>query len=83
MGIMEIIGGAALLIINIAIIVSVALQEQKGKGVNALGGGSAESYIEKNKTITNEATLSLISKYCGIALFVVSIIVLFVSVYAK
>lgn len=83
MGIMEIIGGAALLIINIAIIVSVAMQEQKGNGVNALGGGSAESYIEKNKTRTNEATLSLISKYCGIALMIVSIAVLFISVYAK
>lgn len=83
MGIWEIIGGALLLIANIAIIVSVMFQEQKGNGVNALGGGSSDSYIDKNRTMTNEATLSLITKYSGVAVIVLTLIVLAVSIYVK
>ncbi len=83
MGIGEIIGGALLLAANIAIIISVMFQEQKGNGVNALGGGSSDSYIDKNRTMTNEATLSLITKCSGIAVIILTLIVLAVSIYVK
>ena len=72
MGIWEIIGGVLLIIVSLAVIISVTLQEQKGNGVNALGGGSSDSYIGKNRTLTNDATLSMISKYSGIASWYIS-----------
>lgn len=82
MGIWEIIGGILLILVGIAVIVSVTLQEQKGNGVNALGG-SSDSYIDKNKTMTNEGTLSVISKYSGIALFIITLVVLAIDIYVK
>ncbi|MEF9984162.1 MAG: preprotein translocase subunit SecG [Oscillospiraceae bacterium] len=82
MGIWEIIGGSLLIIASLAVVISVTMQEQKGNGVNALSG-SSDSYIDKNKTMTNEATLSLISKYSGIALFVITLAVLAIDMYIK
>ncbi len=73
----QIIGAIALIIASVLVIGTVVLQESKG-GLGALGGAN-ESQLDKTRGRTNEAALSAITKFAGIALFVVTLIVLLIS----
>lgn len=80
----QIVGGVLLLIVSLIIIGAVVLQESKGNGMSALGGGSSDdSFMDKNKNRTKEAALARTTKYAGIALFVLSLGVLAANVYVK
>ncbi len=82
---LEVIGGAALLVVCIAIVVICLMQDQKSQDsmTAALTGASAESFYGKNEGRTKEAILNKVTRTFGIVLFVVTlavnIIPLFIS----
>ena len=54
--------GSAILVLAIAIIVCVSVQQGKSQGLGAMGGGSdADSYYSKNKSHSRDAILSKIT----------------------
>lgn len=80
----QIIGGILLLISSILIIITVAMQESKQRGLSGtIAGSSSDSYFGRNRAHTREATLAKVTKICAIVFIVVTIIVNFIAVYAK
>lgn len=79
---LEIVGGAIMILMSIAIVILVALQESpKGSGVSAITGG--DSYYNRNQGRTRDAWLSKLTKYFGIAFFVITILVYAADVFMK
>jgi preprotein translocase subunit SecG len=74
MGIVEIIGGMLLIIVCAIICFAVTVQESKG-GLGAISGESP-SFFDKNRGKTKEAMLVRASAIAGIAMCVVTLIVL-------
>lgn len=82
MNVWEIVGGVVMIIMSIAIIVLVGMQESpKGSGISALTGG--DSYYNRNQGRTLDAMLSRFTKYLGIIFFVVTIAVYAMDVFMK
>ena len=79
MGIIEIIGGLLLVVLCVIVIAAVTMQETKGNGMSALGGGDNGSFFDKNRGQTKEAMLVRATNICGTAMVVVILIVLFAS----
>ena len=85
MSTLEIIGGAVLLAICLAIIVICLMQDQKSQDsmTAALTGPSTDSFYGKNEGRTKEAILNKITRTLGIVLFIVvlaiNIVPLFIS----
>ena len=85
MGTLEIIGGVAILVFCLAIIIVCLKQDQKSQDsmTSALTGASAESFYGKNEGRTKEAMLNKFTRNFGIILFVatlaVNLVPLFVS----
>lgn len=76
MGVVEIISGICLLIACTGIIVLQLMQETKQPGMNsAIGGGSNDSFFDKNSSRTKEATLKRMTKGMAIVFFVVTLLV--------
>ena len=81
MSIFEIIGGALLILFGLAVIVSVMLQEHKPTLGAAFGGSMNEATYDRGRTKTIDAQLSMISKFAGIALCVLTLAVLAARIY--
>lgn len=83
MEIMEIIGGAVLLIACIAIIVLCLMQESKSQDslTNALTGASSDSFYGKNEGRSREAVLARITKTTGILFFVITLAVNIIPIF--
>lgn len=82
MNVFEIIGGAVMIILSIAIVALVAMQESpKGSGVSALTGG--DSYYNRNQGRTFDAMLSKVTKYLAIVFFVITVAVYAADVFLK
>ena len=62
------------IIISIAIIVLVSLQESKQKGLSGAIGGGADTFFGKNKGRTQEAKLAFATKVCGVIFFIVALV---------
>lgn len=77
MGIIEIVGGVLLILICLVIIAAVTAQETKG-GLGVIAGESG-SYFDKNRGKTKEAMLVRLTVIAGIALVVLTLVVLFVN----
>lgn len=77
MSTLEIIGGAALLVLCLAIIIICLMQDQKSQDsmTAALTGASTESFYGKNEGRTKEAILNKITRTLGIILFVITLAV--------
>lgn len=77
MSILEIIGGAVLLLVCVLIIIICLAQEQKSQDsmTAALTGASADSFYGKNEGRTKEAILGKITRSLGIILFIVTLAV--------
>lgn len=77
MSTLEIIGGAFILAICIAIIVICLMQDQKSQDsmTAALTGASTESFYGKNEGRTKEAILNKITRAFGILLFAATLAV--------
>ena len=74
MAVHEIILGIILLLLSVAIIVLVLLQEGKSAGLSGAIAGGAETFFGKNKSRTMESKLVLITKIVAISFFVLALI---------
>ena len=74
MSIWEIIGGVAMILMSIFIVIFVLLQQgTKGGGIAALSGGEVESFFNKNQGRTREAMLYKATKICAVLFFLITI----------
>ncbi len=69
----EIIFGAVLVVLSIAIVALVLLQEGNSKGLSGAIAGGAETFFGKNKSRTLEAKLVKLTKIVGISFFVLAL----------
>ena len=69
MAVHEIILGIVLILLSVAIIVLVLLQEGKSAGLSGAIAGGAETFFGKNKSRTMESKLVLITKIIAISFF--------------
>ncbi|MBQ3138181.1 MAG: preprotein translocase subunit SecG [Ruminococcus sp.] len=85
MELLEIIGGAVLLVACIAIIVLCLMQENKSGDsmTNALTGASSESFYGKNESRSREAVLGRITRTMGIILFIVTLAVNIIPIFTN
>ena len=74
MAVHEIILGIILLLLSVAIIVLVLLQEGKSAGLSGAIAGGAETFFGKNKSRTMESKLLLITKIIAISFFVLALV---------
>ena len=73
----QIILGIILLVLCVVVIASMTVKEPKGKGLGAISG-EQNSYLDRNGGRTKDAMLSRAVTICGIALCVVTLVLLFV-----
>lgn len=85
MNTLEIIGGAVLLAICLAIIVVCLMQDQKSQDsmTAALTGASTDSFYGKNEGRTKEAILNKITRTLGVILFLVTLAVNIVPLFTS
>lgn len=69
----EIIFGIVLIILAVAISALVLLQEGNSQGLSGTIAGGAETFFGKNKGRTMEAKLVKLTKFVGIAFFVIAL----------
>ena len=74
MAVHEIILGIVLILLSVAIIVLVLLQEGKSAGLSGAIAGGAETFFGKNKSRTKESKLVLITKIIAISFFVLALV---------
>ena len=74
MAVHEIILGIVLILLSVAIIVLVLLQEGKSAGFSGAIAGGAETFFGKNKSRTMESKLVLITKIIAISFFVLALV---------
>ena len=74
MAVHEIILGIVLILLSVAIIVLVLLQERKSAGLSGAIAGGAETFFGKNKSRTMESKLVLITKIIAISFFVLALV---------
>ena len=74
MAVHEIILGIVLILLSVAIIVLVLLQEGKSAGLSGALAGGAETFFGKNKSRTMESKLVLITKIIAISFFVLALV---------
>ena len=74
MAVHEIILGIVLILLSVAIIVLVLLQEGKSAGLSGAIAGGAETFFGKNKSRTMESKLVLITTIIAISFFVLALV---------
>ena len=74
MAVHEIILGIVLILLSVAIIVLVLLQEGKSAGLSGAIAGGAETFFGKNKSRTMVSKLVLITKIIAISFFVLALV---------
>lgn len=74
MAVHEIILGIVLILLSVAIIVLVLLQEGKSAVLSGAIAGGAETFFGKNKSRTMESKLVLITKIIAISFFVLALV---------
>ena len=74
MAVHELILGIVLILLSVAIIVLVLLQEGKSAGLSGAIAGGAETFFGKNKSRTMESKLVLITKIIAISFFVLALV---------
>lgn len=79
MGMLEIVGGFVLVVLCVIIIAAVTAQESKS-GLGTIAGESSGTFFDKNRGKTKDAMLVRATTITGIAMVVVTLIVLFASI---
>lgn len=74
MSVIEYIIGAFVIIVSIAIIAAVILQQGRRAGINGAISGGADTFLSKNKARTLDASLARWTKYIAILFFVLAIV---------
>ncbi len=83
MAVHEIILGIVLILLSVAIIVLVLLQEGKSAGLSGAIAGGAETFFGKNKSRTMESKLVLITKIIAISFFVLALVATLLLLFLK
>ena len=85
MSTLEIIGGVAILVNSLIVIILCLSQEQKSQDsmTAALTGASADSFYGKNEGRTKEAILAKITRTLSILLFVAVLAVNIIPIFKK
>ena len=83
MNLFEIIAGALLILLSIAIIVLVTLQDSTEGMSSAVTGDISQSYLANNRGRTREEKLKKITKICVIVFFVLIVAVGIVIRFVK
>ena len=75
MSVLEIVGGAVLLLVSVITIIICLAQEQKSQDsmTAALTGASTDSFYGKNEGRSREAILAKITRVLGIIMFIVTL----------
>ncbi|MBE6731526.1 MAG: preprotein translocase subunit SecG [Ruminococcaceae bacterium] len=74
MGALEIVFGVILILVAIAVIAVVLLQDGKQQGMGAITG-AAETFLSKNQARTVDAFLSKWTKFFALGFFLIVIII--------
>lgn len=69
----QVVFGVVLIVLSIAIVALVLLQEGNSKGLSGAIAGGAETFFGKNKGRTMEAKLVKLTKIVGIGFFVLAL----------
>ncbi|MEA5010306.1 MAG: preprotein translocase subunit SecG [Angelakisella sp.] len=77
MGTFEIICAIVLILISVAVVVLVALQDPKGDGLSALAGGN--SFLSNNSDRSMDATLNRLVKGLVIVFLILTVVIYVVS----
>ena len=85
MSVLEIVGGAVLLLVGVLVIILCLAQEQKSQDsmTAALTGASADSFYGKNEGRTKEAILNKITRALAIILFIAILAVNIVPLFTN
>ena len=75
MTVIQYVFGAVLIVLAIDLIVSVLLQESRSAGLSGAISGAADNFFGKTKGRTMEQKIEKITKICGIAFFVLALVV--------
>lgn len=79
MNVWEIILGVAMILICIAIVAVILLQQGHRAGVNGAISGAADTFLSKNKARTVNAKLARFTKYGVILFFVLALVACVIS----
>lgn len=75
----EILVGALVIIISLAIIAAVLLQQGRRAGINGAISGGADTFLSKNKARTADAMIARLTKYFAILFFVLALVANFIA----
>ena len=75
MSVIEIVGGAILLVASLVIVFLTLMQHTHGQGLSGAIGGIADSYMSRSKARSVDAKLAKATKWVG-AIFVILTLVL-------
>lgn len=75
--------GSLILILAIAIIVAILLQEGRRGGINGAISGGADTFLSKNKARSVDAFLARWTKYIAIGFFVLILAVNVIAIVTK
>lgn len=79
----EIILGILVIIVSLAIIAVVLLQQGHRAGINGAISGGADTFLSKNKARTVDAKLGRFTKYVAIIFFVLAIVANIIAITNK
>lgn len=79
MSAIEIILGIVVIIVSLAIIGAVLLQQGRRAGISGAISGAADTFLSKNKARTFDAFLARWTKYIAALFFVLALVANFVS----
>lgn len=79
MSAIEIILGVIVIIVSLAIISAVLLQQGRRAGINGAISGAADTFLSKNKARTFDAFLARWTKYIAIIFFVLALVANYIS----
>lgn len=74
MNVWEIILGIFMILVSIAVIGVILLQQGHRSGVNGVISGAADTFLSKNKARTVNAKLASMTKYITIVFFVLALV---------
>lgn len=74
MGVVEIILGALVILVSLAIIIAVLFQQGRRAGINGAISGGADTFLSKNKARTVDAMLARWTKYIAILFFILAVV---------
>ncbi len=79
----HVVFGVALIVLSIVIVVLILMQEGNQQGLSgAISGGSSDSFFGKNKSRTDEAKKSFLTKILVAAFAVIVLVSVVVMIFA-